>query len=263
MRSPGLSATAPAVDGPVKLSNGVGFSLPTSAVGRRKYPTPKPVDQVRHGRRSHDQCAQRPAGPLPRRRSLGAPTRSEEGAPGRRRNGMPRAALMEVGRGVIISAVLRWGIPPRGRMPPATYPPCMPADPDRRCELGWPGPMRDRLVAAVLRDEKTATSSLLSEWHSASEKLPSVGERQTLVGSDGRPCAVIEIVGIDVMPLGDADLDLARAEGEGFGSVEEWREAHERFWTGETGAARRSGWRLDDDTQVVVERFHVIARVAS
>jgi uncharacterized protein YhfF len=134
----------------------------------------------------------------------------------------------------------------------------MPAD--RRCEFGWPGPMRDRLVGAVLKGDKTATSSLLSEWRAEGEQLPAVGERQLVVDSADDPVAEIEIVGVDIIRLGDADLDLAIAEGEGFRSVDEWREAHEDFWTTNGATPRRPGgrWRLDDDTEVVVERFRVV-----
>jgi uncharacterized protein YhfF len=106
----------------------------------------------------------------------------------------------------------------------------MSALPDRRCEFGWPGPMRDRLVEAVLTGDKTATSSLLSEWQAEEEQLPCVGERQLVVDSAEKPVAVIEIVGVEIIRLGDADLDLAIAEGEGFCSVDDWREAHEDFW---------------------------------
>ena len=46
-------------------------------------------------------------------------------------------------------------------------------------------------------------------------------------------------------------MRLALDEGEGFRSVAEWREAHEEFW-------RRT---VDDDTQVVVERFRLVERL--
>jgi uncharacterized protein YhfF len=120
--------------------------------------------------------------------------------------------------------------------------------------------MRDRLVGAVLKGDKTATSSLLSEWRAEDEQLPAVGERQTVVDSADDPVAEIEIVGVDIIRLGDADLDLATAEGEGFRSVDEWREAHEDFWTTNGATPRRAAgrWRLDDDTEVVVERFRVV-----
>ncbi len=77
----------------------------------------------------------------------------------------------------------------------------------RDCEFGFPGPLRDRLVAAVLRGEKTATSSLLLEWQLEDEPLPKAGERQKVIDSAGAPVAVIEIVSVEVIRLADARLD--------------------------------------------------------
>ena len=136
--------------------------------------------------------------------------------------------------------------------------------PDRWCELGDPGPLRDRLVKAVLDGDKTATSSLLGQWRSAGEQLPRVGERQLVVDSAERPVAAIEIVDVEIIRLGDADDDLAISEGEGFRSVSDWREAHEAFWTIAKGRPSQAGarWRLGDDTEVVVERFRVVRRLS-
>lgn len=136
--------------------------------------------------------------------------------------------------------------------------------PERVAEFGFAGPLRDRLVEAVLRGEKTATSSLMVEWEEDGEPLPRMGERQTVVDSEGLPVAVIEIVAVDVIRLGDVDLRLALAEGEGFRTVAQWREAHERFWTADIKPHQRgmSGSRLDDDTEVVVERFRLVERLA-
>lgn len=136
--------------------------------------------------------------------------------------------------------------------------------PGRRCELGWPGPMRDRLVEAVLTGEKTATSSLLREWHEEQEQLPHVGERQVVVDSADNPVAVVEIVGVETIRLGDADGELAVSEGEGFNSVDDWRQAHEDFWVqGEARPPLFDGrWKLEDDTEIVVERFRVVTRLS-
>jgi uncharacterized protein YhfF len=136
--------------------------------------------------------------------------------------------------------------------------------PEQICEFGFPGPLRDRLVDAVLRGAKTATSALMVEWEEEAEPLPQVGERQTVVDSEGRPVAVIEVFAVDVIRLGDADLRLALEEGEGFRSVAEWREDHERYWNDEVKPQLRGGsaWQLDDDTQVVAQRFRLVERLA-
>lgn len=117
--------------------------------------------------------------------------------------------------------------------------------------------MRDRLVAALLRGEKTATSSLLEEWEVDRDPLPVAGERLEVVDSDEKRVAVIEVLAVDVIRIGDADADLAREEGEGFSTVAEWREAHERFWNEEVIPKLPNATALTDDTRIVVERFRL------
>ncbi len=128
-------------------------------------------------------------------------------------------------------------------------------------ELGSPGPLRDRLVAAVIAGEKTATTSLLVQYEHASEPLPERGTRKLLVGSDERGIGEVALVAVHVIRLGDADLPLALAEGEGFTSVAHWREAHEEFWRVEIlpELGLPPEW-LDDETRVVVERFRYLGR---
>jgi uncharacterized protein YhfF len=75
------------------------------------------------------------------------------------------------------------------------------------------------------------------------------------------PVALIELLRVDVIRLGDADLDLALDEGEGFKTVTEWRQAHEQFWREEV-IPRLSGplaIELTDDTRIVVEWFRLAA----
>ncbi|MER7910861.1 ASCH domain-containing protein [Streptomyces sp. NPDC096068] len=126
--------------------------------------------------------------------------------------------------------------------------------------LAFPGPLRDRLVAAVLSGEKTATTGLLLEYEAENEELPEVGERSAVIDSDGREVAVVEITEVQVLPLRDADLRLALGEGEGYRSVAEWRAGHEDFWHGEEmrEALGDPGFVVDEDTVLVVEWFRVV-----
>jgi uncharacterized protein YhfF len=117
--------------------------------------------------------------------------------------------------------------------------------------------LRDRIVDAVLRGEKTATSSLLAEWEADRETLPAVGDRLRVIDSEERAVAVIELVSVDVIRLGDADASLAGDEGEGFESVAEWREEHERFWSEQVLPELPDPTALTDETRIVVERFRL------
>src|SRR4051812_28119829 len=93
-------------------------------------------------------------------------------------------------------------------------------------ELGYARtPLRSKLVDAVLRGDKTATAGLHGD-----EPLPEPGQRFLLLDFDDRPVAVVETTEVKMVRVDEVDLEFARDEGEGFQSVAEWREAHERFW---------------------------------
>ncbi|WP_406388929.1 ASCH domain-containing protein [Streptomyces sp. NBC_00887] len=128
--------------------------------------------------------------------------------------------------------------------------------------LAFPGPLRDRLVAAVLSGEKVSTSGLLAEYEVEKEDLPPVGERSALIDSRGQEVAVVELTEVRVVALGSVGLQHALDEGEGYTSVAGWRAGHEAFWHSEEmrEALGDPAFTVDDDTQIVVERFRVVER---
>jgi uncharacterized protein YhfF len=118
-------------------------------------------------------------------------------------------------------------------------------------ELGSDGsPLRAKLVEAVLRGEKTATSSLLSDYAPhTDDQIPGVAERFLLVGMTGEPVGVVETTELCILRMSDIDLAFAIDEGEGFTTVAEWRSDHERFW---------AGVEIHDETKVVAMRFRLV-----
>jgi len=136
----------------------------------------------------------------------------------------------------------------------------------RTMELGFRGtPLRERLVAAVLRGEKTATAGLLVDYEREGEPLPEPGERLLLLDGDDRGVAVLELTDVHVLRVADCELAFARDEGEGFDSVAAWREAHERFWRAYADEVRAHlgdpAWDVTDDTLFVAERFRLVERL--
>ena len=129
-------------------------------------------------------------------------------------------------------------------------------------EFGFPGPLRDRLVAAILRGEKTSTSALLSDYERDGDAVPSPGDRFAVVDSEGTRVALIETVEATVIRVADVDLAFALEEGEGFETVADWRAAHESFWHSYADETREylndPGWRVTDDTLIVAERFRLV-----
>jgi uncharacterized protein YhfF len=62
---------------------------------------------------------------------------------------------------------------------------------------------------------------------------------------------VVEVIEARVIPAGELDLQFVRDEGEGFESLDEWREAHERFFERP----------LPDETLIEAIRFRVVERL--
>ena len=126
-------------------------------------------------------------------------------------------------------------------------------------EFAFPGPLRDRLVDAILRGDKVSTTSLAAQY-GRGEPMPEPGQRFAVVDSVGRRVAVIEVTDVAVVALGVVDLAHCIDEGEGYTSVGEWREAHEAFWRVEDTRAElgENAAALDDATPVVLERFRLV-----
>jgi uncharacterized protein YhfF len=126
-------------------------------------------------------------------------------------------------------------------------------------EFAFPGPLRDQLVAAILDGSKTTTTGLMADYEHEREPLPQPGQREAVVDSAGNRVAVIEITAVRVVRLGDVDVEHALGEGEGYGSVAQWRAGHERFWHSAEmrEALDDPDFAVSDDTLVVAETFRL------
>jgi len=129
-----------------------------------------------------------------------------------------------------------------------------------KAEFAFPGPERDRLVAAILDGAKTSTTGLFAEYEKLGERLPAVGSRQVLVDSQERGVGVIEWTGVRVVPLAEVGLQHALDEGEGYATVAEWRASHEGFWQSPDMRAVLGDpdFTVDDATPVVLARFRLL-----
>jgi uncharacterized protein YhfF len=131
-----------------------------------------------------------------------------------------------------------------------------------RMEFAFPGPLRDKLVAAVLSGAKTTTTGLVLGYEVEGEALPEVGDRRVVVDSADRPVATIEMTDVRVVRLADIDLRHIHDEGEGDESVAQWRAGHEELWHSEEVRAELGdpGFTVDDDTRVLAQRFRLVSR---
>jgi uncharacterized protein YhfF len=129
-----------------------------------------------------------------------------------------------------------------------------------RVEFAFPGPVRDKLVGAILSGQKTTTSSLVLEYQREGEPLPEAGQLFAVVDSQDQPVAAIELTEVRAVRLADVDLQHALDEGEGDESVAQWRAGHERFWHSAEMRAELGdpGFTVNDDTLVLAQRFRLV-----
>jgi uncharacterized protein YhfF len=113
--------------------------------------------------------------------------------------------------------------------------------------------MRDRLNALVLSGTKTATAGLwLAEYEPEGEDIDRVGERQVVLDSSGAPAALVEITRVERYRFRDVPWDFALAEGEGFKSIEDWRQGHVSYYAGQ-------GFSIQDDDLTVCVWLRMVA----
>jgi uncharacterized protein YhfF len=129
-----------------------------------------------------------------------------------------------------------------------------------RAEFAFPGPLRDRLVTAILSGAKTTTSGLVLAYERENEPLPEVGQLLAVVDSADRRVAAIELTEVRVIRLADVDLRHALDEGEGDESVAQWRAGHEKFWHSAEVRAELGDphFAVNDDTLVLAQRFRLV-----
>ena len=127
-------------------------------------------------------------------------------------------------------------------------------------EFSFPGPLRERLIAAVLDGSKSSTTSLLRGYEHEGTAPRQVGTRSVVIDSEERPVVIIETTSVRVVPVSQVDLGHVVDEGEGLTSVAQWRAEHELGWhsTEQREELGDPEFEVTDETLVVLERFRVM-----
>jgi uncharacterized protein YhfF len=123
----------------------------------------------------------------------------------------------------------------------------------RTLELGSPGEQRDRLNHYVLHGTKRATAGLAVEYDEDGEALEHVGEVLVMLGNEQDEVGRIQVTDVVTRRFDDVPWEFADAGGEGFTSVDDWREGHRRYW-------ERVGRTVTPDTLVVCLSFDLLSR---
>ena len=110
--------------------------------------------------------------------------------------------------------------------------------------------MADELLALVLAGIKTATCGALRNFPDGSPDKPVVGRRDVVLDGKGRRAAVIETIEVVIRRFDEVDEAFAHDEGEGFRTLADWREGHQRYFERNGGYA--------PDMELVCERFRLV-----
>ena len=124
-----------------------------------------------------------------------------------------------------------------------------------RLELGTPGAMRDRLVAAVLDGTKTASTLIRSQLPAGDDALPRPGQRYPLIDSASDVAGQVQLDAVAPTRLADVTMEHVRDDGARFETVAQWRAAHVGAWEALTTSSPET---FGDDTVVFALRFHVV-----
>jgi uncharacterized protein YhfF len=116
-------------------------------------------------------------------------------------------------------------------------------------------PSANELAELVLSGRKRATAALLWGHEAEGKRVPQAGDLSIVTDFAGNAKCVIETQRVDIVPFSDVTEEFARTEGEGDGSLEYWRMAHEAFFGRE---CMRIGREPEPDMPVVCERFEVV-----
>jgi uncharacterized protein YhfF len=114
--------------------------------------------------------------------------------------------------------------------------------------------LADELAALVMQGRKRATAAALWAHEAEGSQPPSPGALSIVTLFDGTPQCVVETVSVEIRPFDQVDAAFAAAEGEGDGSLDFWRRAHQAFFSRELATLGR---RFAPDMPVVCERFRV------
>jgi len=115
--------------------------------------------------------------------------------------------------------------------------------------------MADTLGQLVLSGTKTAAAGLIWEDEHCGWRTPAVGDKTIILNGARHPLCVIETMVADIVPFNAVDAAFARLEGEGFETVEDWRQAH---WGYFGRRCQEIGREPDEEMPVLCQQFRVV-----
>ena len=115
--------------------------------------------------------------------------------------------------------------------------------------------LADELAVLVCSGTKRGTASSLWSLEAEGKRPPCQGDLSIVTNWAGKPFCTIETSRGDIIPFSQVGADFAALEGEGDGSLAEWRAGHNAYFARECA---RLGRPFEPDMPVVCEHFQVV-----
>lgn len=138
-----------------------------------------------------------------------------------------------------------------GRVAVVTGPDVRASVPPPAFAFGDSAELADSLLALVLSGRKTGTTTAVEEL--GEEPAPRVGDLWIVLDGAARPRALIRTTRVVECAFRDVTPAFAASEGEGDGSLEDWRREHERYLRRVLGEEAFS-----PDLRVLCETFQLV-----
>ena len=90
--------------------------------------------------------------------------------------------------------------------------------------------LSEELLALIRAGRKRAGTGLLWAYEHEGQALPEVGDIEIVVDHLHAPALVTRVTRVQVLPYGEVTAEYAAIEGEGDGSLAEWRRHHWAFF---------------------------------
>lgn len=131
-------------------------------------------------------------------------------------------------------------------------------DPEDRCagdiDFEAKGIVGAERISLILTGRKTAFFSSFATYTIDQEPLPVSGELYLVLDKNGKPCCVIELDNVAIIPFYDVPWELASQEGEDE-NLTAWREKQQEYLEDE---GQILGFDFSPDIKLVFQKFHVV-----
>lgn len=103
--------------------------------------------------------------------------------------------------------------------------------------------------------KKTASCGLKEAWDFDNEPYPQVGQLTIVTDWQQQPICIIQLKEVSIAKFNQVTPDFAKAEGEGDGSYDWWRQAHIEFFT---TYAKTINSEFTEESELILERFEKV-----